>query len=116
MRFLTLEELLELHRLVVSQTGGRSGLRDRGGMESALAQPRMTFGREGAPRRSIGRRCVAAEDLAAVQFAFATPDHGHPRRLRSIPSVTSCPPCGSWIIFIRSRRTTRRTGGKGRKT
>jgi death-on-curing protein len=43
-RFLTLEEVLELHRLVLAQTGGMPGVRDVGGLESALAQPRMTFG------------------------------------------------------------------------
>jgi death on curing protein len=44
MRFLLLEELLESHRLVVGQSGGGSGVRDRNGLESALAQPRMSFG------------------------------------------------------------------------
>ena len=43
-RYLTLDEALELHRLVVAQSGGSQGLRDLGGLESALAQPRMTFG------------------------------------------------------------------------
>ena len=43
MRYLTLEEVLELHRLVLQQAGGREGLRDLGGLDSALAQPQMTF-------------------------------------------------------------------------
>jgi death-on-curing protein len=43
MRYLTLAEVLELHRLLVEQSGGAEGLRDLGGLESALAQPRMTF-------------------------------------------------------------------------
>ncbi|MGH7173190.1 MAG: type II toxin-antitoxin system death-on-curing family toxin [Gemmataceae bacterium] len=42
-RYLTLEEILELHRLVLEQTGGLAGVRDLSGLESALAQPRMTF-------------------------------------------------------------------------
>jgi len=42
-RYLALEELLELHRLVLQQTGGPEGLRDLGGLESAVAQPQMTF-------------------------------------------------------------------------
>jgi death-on-curing protein len=45
-RYLSLEELLELHRLVLQQTGGLEGLRDLGGLESAVAQPQMTFGGE----------------------------------------------------------------------
>ncbi len=42
-RYLTLEEVLELHRLILEQSGGLGGVRDLGGLESALAQPRMTF-------------------------------------------------------------------------
>jgi death-on-curing protein len=36
--------VLELHRRVTAQSGGIAGLRDIGALESALAQPRMTFG------------------------------------------------------------------------
>ena len=43
-RYLSLEELLELHRLALQQTGGLEGVRDLGGLESAVAQPQMTFG------------------------------------------------------------------------
>ncbi len=46
MRYLNLEELLELHRMVLRQSGGTPGLRDSNVLESALAQPRMTFGGE----------------------------------------------------------------------
>jgi len=42
-RYLSLEEVLELHRLVLRQTGGLEGVRDLGGLESAVAQPQMTF-------------------------------------------------------------------------
>jgi death on curing protein len=42
-RYLTLEEVLELHRLLLEQTGGLGGVRDLGGLDSALAQPQMTF-------------------------------------------------------------------------
>ena len=43
-RYLTLEEVLELHRLALEQAGGLPGVRDLGGLESALAQPQMAFG------------------------------------------------------------------------
>lgn len=43
MRFLKLSEVLELHRQIISQTGGSMGILHLGGLESALAQPRMTF-------------------------------------------------------------------------
>ncbi len=46
MRYLTLPELLELYRRIIVQTGGLSGLLDLGALESALAQPRITFGGE----------------------------------------------------------------------
>ncbi|NWF60665.1 MAG: type II toxin-antitoxin system death-on-curing family toxin [Fischerella sp.] len=42
-RFLTLIEVLELHRRVIEQSGGALGIRDVGSLESAIAQPRMTF-------------------------------------------------------------------------
>ena len=43
MRYLTLPEVLELHRRLLGQSGGAPGLRDLGALESAVAQPRMTF-------------------------------------------------------------------------
>ena len=46
MRFLTLTEILELHRRIIEQSGGSPGIRDLRMLESALAQPRMTFGGE----------------------------------------------------------------------
>jgi death-on-curing protein len=45
-RYLTFAEVLELHRLVVEQAGGAAGVRDLGALESAVAQPRATFGGE----------------------------------------------------------------------
>lgn len=44
MRYLTLSEVLELHRRIVQHSGGSLGIRDLNAVESALAQPRMTFG------------------------------------------------------------------------
>ena len=43
MRFLTLAELIDLHGCIVDQSGGAPGLRDMGRLESAIAQPRMSF-------------------------------------------------------------------------
>ena len=43
MRYLTLAEVLDLHRRVIAQSGGANGIRELGGIESALAQPQMTF-------------------------------------------------------------------------
>lgn len=44
MRYLTLAEVLDLHRRVIEQSGGTDGVRDLGGVESAVAQPQVTFG------------------------------------------------------------------------
>ncbi|MBH8553295.1 type II toxin-antitoxin system death-on-curing family toxin [Nostocaceae cyanobacterium CENA357] len=43
-RYLLLFEVVELHRQIIEQSGGALGIRDLGALESALAQPRMTFG------------------------------------------------------------------------
>ncbi|RPI50844.1 MAG: type II toxin-antitoxin system death-on-curing family toxin, partial [Chloroflexi bacterium] len=43
MRHLTLSELLLLHRRIIEQSGGSTKIHDIGALESALAQPRMTF-------------------------------------------------------------------------
>lgn len=46
MRFLSLQEVISLHSRLISQSGGSSGLRDRGALESAVAQPEASFGGE----------------------------------------------------------------------
>ena len=43
MRYLTLAEVLDLHRRVIAQTEGAGGVREMGSIESAVAQPQMTF-------------------------------------------------------------------------
>ena len=42
--FLTLDEALQIHRQQIEMYGGRQGLRDAGGLESAVAMPAATFG------------------------------------------------------------------------
>ena len=43
MRYLTVGEVLEIYSQVMKQSGGGVGIRDLGALESAVAQPRMTF-------------------------------------------------------------------------
>ncbi len=43
-RFLTLEEVLELHATRIERYGGSFGVRDPGLLQSALEQPRAMFG------------------------------------------------------------------------
>ncbi len=43
MRHLPLGEVVALHRAILEDSGGASGIRDLGALESALAPPRATF-------------------------------------------------------------------------
>jgi death on curing protein len=64
MRYLTLGEVVELHRLLVAATGGAHGIRDLGALESAIAQPRTSFGGTELHHGLI-------EKVAALGFALA---------------------------------------------
>ena len=44
MRYLSIREVLELHSRILEQSGGAQGIRDRGALESSVAQPFQTFG------------------------------------------------------------------------
>ena len=68
MRYLTLGEVVELHRLVLVATGGAPGIRDLGALESAVAQPKASFGVSDLHASLI-------EKAAALGFALA---QGHP--------------------------------------
>jgi death-on-curing protein len=68
MRYLTLGEVVELHRLVLAATGGALGIRDLGPLESAAAQPRAPFGGNDLHPTLI-------EKAGALGFALA---QGHP--------------------------------------
>ncbi|MGH9720264.1 MAG: Fic family protein [Bryobacteraceae bacterium] len=41
--FLTLDEVLEIHQQQIERYGGSSGIRDPGGLESAIARPRQPW-------------------------------------------------------------------------
>jgi death-on-curing protein len=44
MRYLSIDQVLVIHKRILEQSGGGAGIRDFGALESALAQPEMTFG------------------------------------------------------------------------
>src|SRR2546430_9719003 len=44
MRYLSLGEVVDLHRHLLEATGGAPGIRDLGALDSAIAQPKTTFG------------------------------------------------------------------------
>ena len=63
MRYLSIAEVLETYQRVMQQSGGLVGIRDLGGLESAIAQPYMTFdGNELYPS--------LAEKAAALGFSL----------------------------------------------
>ena len=64
MRYLTLGEVVTLHRAVVSATGGADGIRDLGALESALAQPKATFD-------TVDLYPTTIEKAAALGFSLA---------------------------------------------
>ncbi len=45
-RYLTLNQVLIQQRMVINGTGGKHGFKDFNGVDSAVAQPQMTFGGE----------------------------------------------------------------------
>lgn len=44
--YLSIDQVLDLHRRQIRAFGGASGLRDRGALEAAVARPQATFGGE----------------------------------------------------------------------
>ncbi len=44
MYYISLDAVMALHRRIIETSGGSAGVRDHSGLESAIAQPRMTFG------------------------------------------------------------------------
>lgn len=63
MRYLSLGEVVDLHQALIDQTGGATGIRDLGGLESALAQPRATFARQDL-------HATVAQKAAALGFSL----------------------------------------------
>jgi death-on-curing protein len=68
MRYLALGEVVELHRRLLQATGGAPGIRDFGALESAIAQPKATFG-------GVDLYPTLPEKAAALGFSLV---QGHP--------------------------------------
>ena len=64
-RYLTLDEVEHLHALVLARSGGADGLRDRGALESAVAQPRQSFGGEDLYPTLAAKAAALAHGLVA---------------------------------------------------
>jgi len=73
MRYLSLEEIIALHAEVIFRSGGILGIRDRGGLESAVAQPQMTFdGRDLYPSLSEKAAALGHGLIQTIRFWMAT--------------------------------------------
>jgi death on curing protein len=68
MRYLSLGEVVDLHRRVLQTTGGASGIRDFGVLQSAIAQPKATVG-------GVELYPTLIEKAAALAFSLV---QGHP--------------------------------------
>jgi death on curing protein len=68
MRYLTVEEVIQLHQAVIARSGGLPGIKNRGLIESAVAQPRMTF-------EGVDLYQTLAEKASALGFSLAS-NHG----------------------------------------
>jgi death-on-curing protein len=63
MRYLTIGEIVVLHRWILDTTGGLAGVRDLAALESAVAQPRASFG-------GVDLHASAIEKAAALCFSI----------------------------------------------
>ena len=63
MRYLTAEDIMELYTRIFVNLGGRIGLRDRALLESALNQPKATFGGQDLYEGIIAKAVVLCEAI-----------------------------------------------------
>ena len=83
MRYLSLQEVISLHSLLISQSGGSSGLRDRGALESAVAQPEASFGGEdlypdlASKAAALGHSLIQIIHLLMATSVLVTPRRKH---------------------------------------
>ena len=70
MRYLTLEQVYRLQERALADKGGMPGVRDAGAIESAVAQPQMTFGGEDL-YPTLGEKAAALGFSLIKNHAFA---------------------------------------------
>jgi death-on-curing protein len=66
-KFLSLEQVLEIHRAQLELYGGRDGIRDLGSLESAVAQPEAGFGDQYLHTFPFGMAAAYAYHIAENQ-------------------------------------------------
>ena len=75
MRYLTLGEVVELHRLILNATGGAPGIRDLGALESGGVVRGLRAGAE-FPRARLDELTELAKSLGARGLVWATLEEG----------------------------------------
>jgi death-on-curing protein len=63
MRFLTLGEVLALHRRILAESGGTAGVRDLGAIASAVSQPKVSVGGQDAYPTLVEKAAALAYSL-----------------------------------------------------
>ncbi len=66
MQYLTMEEVVILHEKIIADTGGGQGIRDRNGLESAVAQPHAAFGGQELYPSLVEKACALAYSLIKI--------------------------------------------------
>src|SRR5438552_1182785 len=66
-KFLTLEQVMEIHRVQLELFGGQDGLRDHGVLESAVAQPEAGLGDQYLHAYPFGMAAAYAFHIAENQ-------------------------------------------------
>jgi death-on-curing protein len=77
MRYLTLSEVLDLHRLILQQSGGMAGVRDMNALQSAIAQPEMSFGQDLYPTLAEKAACLGFSIVKNHPFVDGNKRVGH---------------------------------------
>ncbi len=65
MEFIDVPIVLDLHQGIIEQSGGLQGVRDWNGLESAIAQPNMTFGDMDLYPTLVDKACALGYFLVA---------------------------------------------------
>ena len=60
---ISIEEVLNIHTILIDKTGGTYGLRDRNALESAINRPFMTFGQNDLYKSPIEKAAALIESL-----------------------------------------------------
>jgi death on curing protein len=74
-RFLSLGEVLALHRRILAESGGRLGVRDLGAIASALSQPGVSVGGEDAYPTLVDKAAALGYSLIRLGYSLIR-NHG----------------------------------------